>query len=212
MTAYADSTAYFTTVRQTSTDAALVARVTQVLEEVTRDLIREVGYSFFRQPASGDEDVLFDGNGTAWLHVHGNAPRVGIVSVGSVSIRNNASGSWIDLDAADWRLEGSKGHTGVEAGDPFFHVRLVDTARYRTFPRGASTVRLTDAVFGWSALQKDHIAATVALARQRVTADPSLPGGPMGPEEYGQPIAPDRWPRVAWDLLQKERTRHECWR
>jgi hypothetical protein len=34
----------------------------------------------------------------------------------------------------------------------------------------------------------------------------------MGPEDYGPPVAPDRWPRAVFDLVNKEKTRHECWR
>lgn len=209
---YASRTDLLRTVRQTTADARFLDRATEVLAETTRDLIREIGYSFFRSPLAGTEDVVFDGSGKRLLHVHGTAPRVGVVSVGSVQIRYRSTDAWTILDATDWRLEGEPGSTGVEPGDPYFHVALTPGGRYGAFPRGTDLVRLTGAVFGWPALQRDHREANVAWSRQRLAGDPSLPGGQLGPDEYGQPVGPDRWPRAVYDLVNSEKTRHECWR
>lgn len=207
---YASRTDLLLTMRQQTADARFLDRAMQVLAETTRDLTREVGYSFFRQPLTGTEEVVFDGNGKSRLHVHGQAPRVGVVSLTSVSIRYRTTDSWTALAAGDWRLEGAPGHTGVEAGDPYFHVALTDRGSYGSFPKGQDLVKLVGA-FGWPAIQLDQREANVAWTRQRLAADPSLPGGPLGPEEYGQPVASDRWPRAVYDLLEKERTRHGCW-
>lgn len=209
---YASRTDLLRTIRQTTADARFLDRATEVLAETTRDLIRSVGYSFFRQPLVGTESVTFDGSGKRILHVHGNAPRIGVVSVDSVQVRYRSTDAWTTLDAGDWRLEGEPGSTGVEPGDPYFHVALVSGGRYGSFPRGTGLVRLAGAVFGWAALQRDHREANVAFARQRLAGDPSLPGGAMGPDEYGQPVGPDRWPRAVYDLVMSEKTRHECWR
>lgn len=210
--AYATLDDLMLTMRQNVTDTRFLARADEVLAEVSRDLTRQLGYSFFRQPASGSEDVIFDGPGGRRLHVHGSAPRVGVVAVGAVEIRYRRTDAWTTLDAADWRLEGNPGLTGVEAGDPFFHVALTDGGTYGAFPRGMELVRLTGAVFGWPAINRDHREAAVAWARQRLAADPSMPGGQLGPDAYGQPVAPDRWPRPVYDLVMAEKSRHECWR
>jgi hypothetical protein len=86
---------------------------------------------------------------------------------------------------------------------------LEQDAAYRTFPAVDRGVRLTG-VRGWPAIQSDHKAANVAWTRQKLAADPSLPGGPLGPEEFGNPIGPDRWPRAVYDLVMAERQRHWC--
>lgn len=196
--------------RMQTADARFLDRAAAALADTTRDLIRELGYSYFRQPLAGTEDVTFDGNGKRRLHVHGNAPRVGVVSVTSVKIRYRATDAWTTLDAGDWRLEGAPGHMGVEPGDPYFHVALVDGGRYGAFPRGMGLVQLAGAVFGWADIPRDAIEANVDWARQRIGADPALPGGPIGPDEYGQVVGSDRWPRSVYDLLEKETRRHEC--
>lgn len=211
--AYASRTDLLKAIKMQTSDARFLDRVGTVLAETTRDLIRELGgVSFFRSPTTGTEDVTFDGPGGRRLHVHGSAPRVGVVSVTSVRIRYRTTDAWTTLDAADWRLEGNPGSTGVTPGDPYFHVALTDRGHYGAFPRGDGLVQLAGAVFGWPAIQTDQREANVAWARQRLGADPSLPGGQIGPDEYGQPIASDRPPRAVYDLLMKEKSRHECWR
>lgn len=209
--AYASRTDLLRTMRMTTTDARFLDRATDVLAETTRDLIREVGLSYFRSPLAGTEDVIFDGPGGRLLHVHGLAPRVGVVSVTTVNIRNRVTDSWTALDAADWRLEGEPGSTGREPGDPYFHVALMPGGSYGAWPKGKNLVQLAGAVFGWDAIQSDQREAVVAWSRQRLAGDPSLPGGAMGPDEYGQPIASDRWPRAVYDLVNKEKDRHRCW-
>lgn len=208
---YASRTDLLRALRMTTADARFLDRATEVLADTTRDLIREVGYSFFRQPLAGTEDVIFDGPGGKLLHVHAMAPRVGVVSVTTVQIRNSTTEDWIDLAAADWRLESEPRQTGREPGDPYFHVALTDEGAYGAWPKGQSLIQLEEAVFGWDALQRDAVEANVDWARQRLAADPALPGGPLGPDEQGQPIASDRPPRAVYDLLAKERSRHRCW-
>lgn len=208
---YASRTDLLRANRQTTADARYLERATEVLADTTRDMIRELGFSYFRQPLAGTEDVIFDGPGGRRLHVHADAPRVGVVSVTSVKIRYRQTDDWTTLEAADWRLEGNPGSTGVEPGDPYFHVALADGGRYGSFPRGNSLVQLAGAVFGWAAIQRDVKEANVDWARQRIAADPSLPGGSLGPDEGGQPIAPDRPPRSVFELLRKEKDRHRCW-
>lgn len=208
--AYATRTDLLLRFRQDVTDTRTLDRMTTVLAEVTRDLTREVGYSFFRQPLSGTEAVVFHGNGSRRLHVHGNAARVGVVSLTSVEIKVSATDDdWTLVPSTDWFLEGEPGGLHVEPGDPYFHVVLATTGTYRTFPRGDQRVRLTG-VFGWPAIQPDHRAATVAWAHQRLFAEPGLNGIPA-PDDLGPAYAPDRHPRAVYDLLCDERDRHACW-
>ncbi len=204
--AYASRTDLMQRMRQQVTDVRTLDRMTTVLAEVTRDLTREVGYSFFRQPLTGTESVLFHGNGTRRLHVHGNAARVGVASLTSVETRRSVDDLWEVVDTDDWYLEGEPGGLHVEPGDPWFHVAL----RSGTFPSGAHKVRLTGA-YGWAAIQRDHREATVAWAHQRLFADPGTQGIPA-PDEYGVAYGPDRHPRAVYDLLCSERDRHmACW-
>lgn len=209
--AYATRTDLLARFGQAVTDPRKVDRLTTVLAEATRDLIREVGYPFFRQPLTGTEDVTFDGTGRDLLHVHGTAPRVGVVSIGTLEVRHHVDDTWIEIPADEYRLEGNRGGTGVEPGDPYFHVRLLSHATYRTFPKGTDRVRLSDSVFGWPAIQPDHRKATVAWAHQTLFAEPGMTGIPA-PDDMGPAYGVDRHPRAVYDLLCKERDRHaSCW-
>lgn len=209
--AYASRTDLLRAFRTTTADSRFLDRASDVLTEVTRDLTREVGFSYFRSPLAGTEDVIFDGSGGRLLHVHGLAPRIGVVSVTTVNIRYRTTDPWTALEAADWRLESEPGLTGREPGDPYFHVALMPGGSLGAWPKGKNLIQLAGAVFGWDVIQGDQREATVAWARQRLTGDPSLPGGALGPDEYGQPVAPDRWPRAVYDLVNKESNRHRCW-
>lgn len=198
---YADVDDLLVTMRQASTDQRWLAAAKRHLIDTTRALISPacVGYSFFR---SGTEVRRFHGRGDRCLHVH-----PGIVSVSLVEILPTIGGAWVELEADDWYLEGYPGQDAVSPGEPYFHVVLESNATYSTFPTTARGVRLTG-VFGWPAITSDARAANVAYARQRLAMDPSMPGGPIGPEEFGNPIGPDRWPRVVYDFVMGERRRH----
>lgn len=187
--------------RQNISDSRFLANAQVRLEETTRDLIREIGYSFFRTP---EETHRYHGTGDHRLHVH-----EGIVSLTTVEMQLTPGGSFVALDPTDYYLEGQPDETYRRPGEPFFHIVLEQLGTYRTFPKVRRGVRLTG-VFGWPAVLSDHRAANIAWARQKLAADPSLPGGPIGPEEMGSPVGVDRWPRAVYDLVNTEAERFWC--
>lgn len=199
---YADLDDLLLTVRQTVTDQRWLARARRVLVETTRDLIREVGYSHFR---SGTETRYYHGDATGRLHIH-----EGIVSLATAEIQLSTGSTWTTLDAGDYFLEGRPNESYLRPGEPYFHLVLEADAAHTSFPKVRRGVRLTG-VFGWPAVLADARGANVAWTRQKLAADPSLPGGPTGPEEFGNPIGPDRWPRAVYDFVMAERGRHFCW-
>jgi hypothetical protein len=192
--------------RQSVTDTRVLNRYEKVLREVTRDLIREVGYDFFRHPQSGTETRTYHADGSNLLHVH-----EGIVELAGVEIRTETNGTWIPLDVGSWFLEAELDDLNPAPGEPYFHVRLSDVATYTTFPKLKSAVRLTLA-WGWPAVPADAVEAAIAWARQRVGWDPTQPGGAAGPDDVRSGFGMDRMPDQVYRFLLQERRRHlECW-
>ena len=189
---------------QPTTDTRYIAEAERKLTDATNDLDAEIGYTHFRTPRTGTETRLFNGNGTCRLHVH-----EGIAQLDLVEIRLTPGGSWTPLVADDWYLEAEPNQLTPRPGDPYFHVALAPNRGYTVFPRFPQSVRLTLAT-GWPTVLSSWRVATVAWARQRLAMDPSIPGGPMGPEEMGSPVGPDLWPRAVYDLVQREARRHSC--
>ena len=192
--------------RQNISDTKTLNRYEKVLREVTRDLIREVGYDFFRHPESGTETRTFYGNDADVLHVH-----QGIIDLTGIEIRTETGGTWIALDSTDWDLEAELDDPNPVPGEPYFHVRLNGTGSYSKFPKIRQGVRLTLA-WGWPAVPLDATEAAVAWARQRIGWDPSQPGGAPGPEGLQGGLGSDRMPDQVYRFLLQERRRHlECW-
>lgn len=186
--------------RQTVTDADWLERATEALVDATRDLDREIGFTALRTTGTR----IIHGDGTGILHVHG-----GIVSLTGIDIRLSTGASWTALQAQDtgFYLEGDLGNPSA-VDDIYYHVRLIDTATYTTFPDVKQAVRLTGTFGGDTDSRK---AACVAWARQRIALDPSAPGGVVsGPEDLGGAISTDRWPRLVYDLIYQERHRFWC--
>lgn len=185
-----------------TTDTRLMARYERALREATLDIDREVGYTALRDTGT----FLYHGDGSGVLHVHR-----GIVSLTGIDIRLSTGAAWTALQAQDtgWILEGHVGDPQAWDGI-YYHVRLLDTATYTAFPSVKQGVRLTGTLGGDAEYRR---AACIALANQRVAMDKSPMGGvSSGPEQFGGPIAIDRWPRVAFDLIQSERRKFMgCW-
>lgn len=199
-TSYATLDELLITMGQSTSDTRFLATAERRLVEATRDLDREIGYSALR--TTGTRIVHGDGTGT--LHVHG-----GIVSLTGIDIRLSTGAAWTPLQAQDtgWYLEGDLGNPNA-VDDIYYHVRLIDTASYTTFPNVRQAVRLTGTFGGNGDLRK---AACVAWARQRIALDPSMPGGiTSGPEDLGGAVSLDRWPRAVYDLIASERHRFWC--
>lgn len=191
-------------VPQIPTDSRRLARMETALVETTDQLIAEIGYDFFRHPQTGTEARTFHGMGTNLLHVHS-----GIVSLTAVDIRLSIGASWTSIAAADWWLEVDPGELRGRPGEPYFHVRLSADASYVVFPKLENAVRLTGA-FNWNRPPARVVAANVAWARQTLAADPSFPGGIVGPDEFGRPVGPNRLPDAVWRLKLSESRRHQC--
>lgn len=198
--AYANLDDLLLTMGQTIADTRTLANAERRLLEATQDIDREIGYSALRSSGSR----IFHGDGTGLLHVHG-----GIASLDTIEIRLETGGAWTTLQVQDtgWFLEGDLGDPNA-ADDIWYHVRLVDTATYTTFPNVRQGIRLTGTFGGHPELRR---AACVAWARQRISLDPSHPGGLMsGPEDLGAVVGFDKWPRVVYDLIASERHRFWC--
>jgi hypothetical protein len=97
-TSYADLDDLLLTMRQTVTDTRWLANANKRLVETTTDLIREIGYSFFK---GATETWRVHGKGDRRLHLH-----EGIVSLDLVEIQLTTGGSFVTLDAGDYYLEG----------------------------------------------------------------------------------------------------------
>lgn len=187
--------------KRTDVDSRYVANAERRLQEASRQLDQAIGYGV--GPGVSVTRV-FDGDGSGRLHIHS-----GFTSVSLVEIQLEEGGSWIALEAegTGWLLEGEPGDTQVVEGEPYFHIALLTTGTYWTFPRRRASVRVTY-VPGWPAVPATWRAATVAWARQAIDAD-TLVGGNV-PAVEGLPFAPDRKPQAVWDLITAERHRHWC--
>jgi hypothetical protein len=197
--AYADVDDLLLEMRQAITDTRWLANAQTRLVEASRELEKALGgYQFFRGVSQA---IRMHGTGTCALHIH-----QGLVSVATVEIQEVTGGDWIALETDDWYLEGLSSQDFIADGEPYFHLQLEGDATYRRFPTVRRGVRLTG-VPGWPAVPSGAKHATIAKARQLLAADTSLPGGPMGPEEFGSPVGADRWPRAFYDFVMAERDR-----
>lgn len=180
-------------------DTRFHANATERLKEAAADLDNEIGYSALEYTGSR----LYDGTAKSVLHVHG-----GILSLTSVEIRLDINSDWTTLQAegTGWYLEGDLDDPESDNG-VYYHVRLFSDADYGLFPTFKNSVRLTGVFGGHAARRK---AANIAWARQRLAMEPSAAGGPIGPDELGNQVSFDRWPREVKDFIDQERHRFFC--
>lgn len=190
-------------------DTRRLAAMEKALVE-SADRIRHVlgGWAFWRSPQSGTTQRTFRGTGTDLLHVH-----AGIVSLTTVEIRETDDGAWVTVDASDWQLlckANPQDEFSRPSGEPWDHLQLTGVTTYSTFPRGRTPrVRLTGA-FEWDPIPPHVVGANVDWARQQLAADPSFPGGIVGPDELGRPVGPNRMPDSVWRLLLWQQHRFSC--
>lgn len=177
-----------------------LARMQRALVDATDKLIDEIGFDFFRHPATGTEVRLVDGTGDGRLHVH-----EGIVSLSAVRIKESASASFVAVNSADYLLSPAVPRSGW----PYDHVDFTGVGTYGIWPRVKRGVELTG-VFGWPRVPRAVINANIAWARQDLAADPSFPGGIVGPEELGSPSGPNRLPDAVWRLKRAMSRAHWC--
>lgn len=185
-------------------DTRRLARMEQALVETAEMVTAELGWDAFRAPQTGSSTFEFHGPGGRLLHVHR-----GIVAVSLIEVRQSTGGTWQSLAATDWWLEGQPGELTVPPGEPYFHVRMSDLATYGDWPAGENRIRLTGAL-GWPRPSSRHVAANVAWARQVLAADPSFPGGIVGPTQLGSPVGTQKVPDAVWRLARREAARFKC--
>lgn len=193
------------TVRQTITDTRWLANAEDRLRETAGDLAEEIGYSVLRSPVSGATEArTYTAGIDGIVHAHG-----GIISITSARIRTTPTADWETVDTADIQLEHwAKGTPALSAppGEPYDHVNLTGRGTLLRWPRTPFGIEITGA-HQWPTVPRRYKAANIAWARQRLAADNMLPGGPIGPDELGQPIASDRKPQIVYDLIRRETRR-----
>ena len=197
--AYADLDDLFEALEEDRAGASEIrlARMQSALVDGAEFLNGELETDFYRHPATGTEVRLLNGSGTDVLHVH-----AGIVSLTQVRIRTSRTAAWVTLAETDYDLEtrtADDPNQSVAAIWPFDHVRLNGTGSYSRWPKGHRLVEFTGA-FGWPASPRRAVLANVALARQFISADRSLPGGTISYDEAGRPILPSRLPDAVYRL------------
>lgn len=188
------------TFRSNVTDTKHLNRLQDLLETATGGLIDDTGWDFYRHPLSGTEVRYFAGDGRDRLCIHD-----GLVSVSQLEISTDGGQSWVVVPAADYVTE----PLTPTRGYPFDHIRMLPGRTYAGFPAGVYSVRVTG-VFGWSRIPRVAKEANIARARQLAAADPSLPGGIVGPEEFGSPAGPNRVPDNYWRLVRHWATERWC--
>lgn len=183
-------------------DSRRLAAIEKALAATAEELNAELRRTAYRRPQAGTETWIVHGDGSNYLHVH-----EGIVSVSTIEVRDATNGTWIALDADDWWLEGeTPGMVSIPSGESYFHVRLSDQSTYTHFPKGEQRVRFTGAR-GYARPPLRWVQANIALARQRIAASFTYPGGQAGPQELGSPVGPQRLPDEVWRLKLAESRR-----
>jgi hypothetical protein len=195
--AYATLDDLLLTMSQPTTDTRVLANAEKKLREATLDLDREIGYSALRETGSW-----------VWHGVRGNVLHVhrGIISLDSVEIRYAPNDVYTMLQVQDtgWVLEGMLGQPQAVDG-VYYHVRLLETGLYTSYPETQLAIRLTGTLGGNPESRK---AACVAWARQAMGMDNSPMGGVIsGPDELSGGLSIDRWPRKVYDLVMTEHRR-----
>lgn len=178
-------------------------RLEGLLQTATDELRDELGgRSFLRSPTTGAKTWTADAEGGNLIHAHN-----GIVELSLVELSLDYGATFVELEATDWTLQWDRWTSDAPpAGEPYFHLRLLRTGDYTTFPRGMGTVRLTG-VEGWETPPYAAIEGVAERARQIAFADPSYEGNVPAADEFGRPIVSGRWPDVTWKLIKRENDR-----
>lgn len=197
--------------RASDRDSEKLARMERALVDSRERLDEELALprAFFRSPQSGATEVrVFDGTGTAVLHVHG-----GIVALTAARIKVTVDGAWIALDTNDIRLEhwanNAANRQVCPSGEPYDHVVLIGTGSYTRWPALAAGVELTGA-YGWPRPPRRAAVANTDLALQELAADPTFAGGQVGPAMLGAPTGPNRMPESVYRLARAMSRRFWC--
>lgn len=192
--AYATQADVLVTFDTPPSDIDKLDRIDALLEVVSAELDREVGFRF---TSTGPTTRLFDGYGGSTLHVH-----EGIVGTPAVSFAGSWGGTLTAIASGDLVLVSDDPSTGS-----YDHVRLLGTTSgYGAFPKGAGLVSITG-TFGFATVPADVKEAVVNRVRQLLAADPSITGGVVGPGEFGQPQIMPRYPHTTWNVIQHYRSR-----
>jgi len=195
--AYATRAEVLATFDTPPADATKLARIDALLLVAEDEIDREVGHDFNRAPAASTETRLFDGFGGRRLHLH-----VGVIPTPTVSFAASFGGTLTAITASDLVWESEDPVTGS-----YDHVRILGTASgYGAFPIGSQLISITGA-FGFAAVPPDVKEATIDRVRQLYAADPALVGGAVGPEEFGRPVIPPRYPQTMWAVIEHYRRR-----
>lgn len=164
--------------RPTTAETDRLARMEKALVKARELIDLELGFDFFRHPASGSESWIVDGPGGSLLHAHN-----GIASLDSVEVRDSMSGTWTLVDASDWLLEPDV----PVVGQPYFHVQLTGVVSRGTWPSGSRLIRFTGAR-GWPRFPALAVEGNVDWAKMQLAVDPTGQGGPQGPPDLGRPM------------------------
>ena len=177
-------------------------RLEELLTTASQEIDGELGYSYFRNPTNGSRTWTVSGNAGSLIHLHR-----GIVELDAVEISLDQGLTFTELEPTDWAYAwDSEGSDEAPAGEPFFHLRLLPTGSYRTFPRGTGVVRLTGAS-GWPAIPGPLREGVAERARQLAYADPTFEGSIAADDAYGRPTVSGRWPDVTYKFIQREKQR-----
>lgn len=195
--AYANLDDLLATFQQPVTDSRRLARSVQALIDGASQIHDELGFDFFRHPQAGTEARYFHGDGRQRLCVHPD----GIASsVYTVEISFDRGISYQAVPTADTFLEPLNPLVGM----PWDHIAFSGVGTYGAFPVGPRAVRVTTA-FGWAEVPPSVRRANLSRARQLLAMDPSLPGGPVGPDQLGRPVGFERLPDEMWRLINARR-------
>lgn len=187
-----------------------MARITDLLEVATEEVIAECQRDFFRHPTDGTETFTLDADGGTVLHFH-----EGLISVDLLEYSVDRGASYSAFATGDWSLRGDDPDSTSPAieGEPYFHLVLSPNSTTRfAFPAGRSALRLTGAR-GWATPPRRVVEMTAQRARQIAYGDPTYSGITPGPEDanpydYAQRlVSSSRWPDVAWKFMRAQSRR-----
>lgn len=203
--AYASIDDLLVTMRQATTDTKFLARAEGALVEASDDLDAELHFNV--RPLAAGTVRTFTVGSDGYVHIH-----TGVRSISAVRMRLTQTADFEDVDLADLQLEhwaAGVRSTSAPGGEPYDHVGLTRRGTLLRWPITTFGIELTGA-FGWDPPPRLWRAATVTWARQKIAADPSVPGGQIGPDERGSPFAPDRKPDIVYRLIRREADRFWC--
>jgi hypothetical protein len=185
-------------------------RLQDLLASAADELNDELKRDFFRHPTTGEHTWTVDGRG--WCPMGAGAEILclhrGVVSLSLVEISYDYGVTFTELAATDWALQwGAFDSEAPPEGEPYFHLALLVSGAYRTFPRGRGTVRLTGAE-GFDTPPRALVEGNAERARQLAAADPLYAGTVSSPpDEGGLPSVSTRWPDLTYRFIERWRRR-----